>query len=55
MIAHELAHKVAGHGPGYWRVLRRAVPECESLRSELDEMGRRVWLGDVSSAATPPR
>jgi hypothetical protein len=56
VIAHELAHiKVAGHRPGYWRVLRCAVPVCESLKSELYEMGRRVWLGDVSSAATPPR
>ncbi|MEW2089299.1 SprT family zinc-dependent metalloprotease [Streptomyces sp. NPDC006682] len=49
VIAHELAHiRVAGHGPDYWRLLRRAVPECEQLKAELDEMGRRVWLGDVS-------
>jgi predicted metal-dependent hydrolase len=49
VIAHELAHiKVPGHGPGYWRLLRRAIPECERLKGELDEMGRRVWLGEVS-------
>lgn len=48
VIAHELAHiRVAGHGPEYWRLLRRAIPECERLKGELDEMGRRVWLGDV--------
>lgn len=49
VIAHELAHiKVAGHGPDYWRLLRPAIPECEALKSELDEMGRRAWLGDVA-------
>ncbi|MCX5410621.1 M48 family metallopeptidase [Streptomyces sp. NBC_00059] len=48
VIAHELAHiRVAGHGPDYWRLLRRAIPECGQLKAELDEMGRRVWLGDV--------
>ncbi|MFJ7206347.1 M48 family metallopeptidase [Streptomyces sp. NPDC098789] len=48
VIAHELAHiRVGGHGPEYWRLLRRAIPECERLKEELDEMGRRVWLGDV--------
>ncbi|MGW2818001.1 M48 family metallopeptidase [Streptomyces sp. NPDC001415] len=47
VIAHELAHlRVAGHGPDYWRLLRRALPECERLKAELDDMGRRVWLGD---------
>ncbi|MFI6639639.1 M48 family metallopeptidase [Streptomyces sp. NPDC050504] len=46
VIAHELAHiRVSGHGPDYWRLLRRAIPECEQLKAELDEMGRRVWLG----------
>ncbi|WP_281279273.1 M48 family metallopeptidase [Streptomyces armeniacus] len=49
VIAHELAHtRIAGHGPDYWRLLGRAIPECRSRKAELDEMGRRVWLGDVS-------
>lgn len=53
VIAHELAHiRVAGHGPDYWRLLRRAIPECERLKGELDEMGRRVWLGDVPADPT---
>ncbi|WP_165396263.1 SprT family zinc-dependent metalloprotease [Streptomyces sp. F001] len=48
VIAHELAHmRIPGHGPDYWRLLRRAIPECERLKEELDEMGRRVWLGDL--------
>ncbi|GHJ31544.1 hypothetical protein TPA0910_59770 [Streptomyces hygroscopicus subsp. sporocinereus] len=49
VIAHELAHvRVSGHGPDYWRLLRRAMPECGRWKAELDEMGRRVWMGDVS-------
>ncbi len=52
VIGHELAHiRIPGHGPDYWRLLRRAIPECERLKAELDEMGRRVWLGDVSDPA----
>ncbi|MFE5662837.1 M48 family metallopeptidase [Streptomyces niveus] len=48
VIAHELAHiRMPGHGLPYWRLLRRALPECERRKEELDEMGRRVWLGDV--------
>ncbi|MER6141624.1 SprT family zinc-dependent metalloprotease [Streptomyces sparsogenes] len=49
VIAHELAHaRVAGHGPDYWRLLRRAMPECARWKAELDEMGRRVWMGDLA-------
>ncbi|WP_326694514.1 M48 family metallopeptidase [Streptomyces sp. NBC_01766] len=48
VIAHELAHvRVSGHGPEYWRLLGRALPECRSLKTELDELGRRVWMGDI--------
>ncbi|WP_240654308.1 SprT family zinc-dependent metalloprotease [Streptomyces sp. AcE210] len=48
VIAHELAHiKLSGHGPGYWKLLRTAMPECEERRAELDDLGRRLWLGDV--------
>jgi predicted metal-dependent hydrolase len=51
VIAHELAHiRIPGHGPDYWRLLRRAIPECERLKEELDEMGRRVWLGEVPAS-----
>jgi predicted metal-dependent hydrolase len=49
VIAHELAHiKVSGHGPGYWTVLKRAIPECEARKEELDDLGRRLWLGQVA-------
>ncbi|MET9408293.1 SprT family zinc-dependent metalloprotease [Streptomyces sp. NPDC002935] len=49
VIAHELAHtRVSGHGPGYWSLLKRAIPECEARKEELDDLGRRLWLGQVS-------
>ncbi|MEV5046425.1 SprT family zinc-dependent metalloprotease [Streptomyces griseoincarnatus] len=48
VIAHELTHvRVAGHGPDYWRLLGRALPECRQVKKELDELGRRVWMGDL--------
>lgn len=48
VIAHELAHvRVPGHGPDYWRLLGRALPECRRVKAELDELGRRVWMGDL--------
>jgi predicted metal-dependent hydrolase len=50
VVAHELAHvRVSGHGPEYWRLLGRALPECRRLKAELDELGRRVWMGDLDS------
>ncbi|MBI0316395.1 DUF45 domain-containing protein [Streptomyces javensis] len=49
VIAHELAHvRISGHGPDYWRLLGRAMPEYARWKAELDEMGRRVWMGDVA-------
>ncbi|MEN8649528.1 YgjP-like metallopeptidase domain-containing protein [Streptomyces sp. 21So2-11] len=48
VVVHELAHvRVSGHGPDYWRLLGRALPECRELKAELDELGRRVWMGDL--------
>lgn len=48
VVAHELAHaRVSGHGADYWRLLGRALPECRRLKAELDELGRRVWMGDL--------
>lgn len=46
VIAHELAHiRISGHGPEYWTLLKRAIPECEARKEELDDLGRRLWLG----------
>ncbi|WLW52788.1 M48 family metallopeptidase [Streptomyces sp. YU58] len=48
VIAHELAHiRISGHGADYWSLLRQAIPECEERKRELDDLGRRLWLGDI--------
>lgn len=48
VIAHELAHvRIPGHRADYWRLLKSALPEYEDRRAELDELGRRIWMGDV--------
>jgi predicted metal-dependent hydrolase len=49
VIAHELAHvRINGHGADYWGLLRSALPECDERRRELDELGRRMWMGDIA-------
>lgn len=49
VIAHELAHvRISGHGADYWRLLRSALPEYEERRGELDELGRRMWMGETA-------
>ncbi|MFC9271803.1 M48 family metallopeptidase [Streptomyces zhihengii] len=49
VVAHELAHvKVHGHGPDFWSLLGRALPEFQERRTELDELGRRMWMGDIA-------
>ncbi|WP_329616139.1 M48 family metallopeptidase [Streptomyces brevispora] len=49
VIAHELAHvRVPGHGAEFWRLLGLALPEFEARRTELDELGRRMWMGDIA-------
>ncbi|MET7660631.1 YgjP-like metallopeptidase domain-containing protein [Streptomyces sp. NPDC005463] len=48
VIAHELTHvRVSGHRDDFWRLLRVALPEYEERRDELDELGRRMWMGDI--------
>ncbi|MEU1848005.1 SprT family zinc-dependent metalloprotease [Streptomyces sp. NPDC019990] len=52
VIAHELAHiRIPGHGADYWSLLRQAIPECEERKTELDDLGRRLWLGDFRERA----
>lgn len=46
--AHELAHvRMPGHRANFWRLLGQALPEYEERRVELDELGRRMWMGEI--------
>ncbi|MFD4631468.1 M48 family metallopeptidase [Streptomyces sp. NPDC058284] len=48
VIAHELAHvAVPGHRADFWRLVRIALPEYEQRRADLDELGRRMWMGEI--------
>lgn len=49
IVAHELAHvRVSGHRADFWRLLGMALPEYEERRAELDELGRRMWMGEIA-------
>ncbi|UXY32707.1 hypothetical protein [Streptomyces sp. HUAS TT20] len=39
--------RISGHGADYWALLRQAISECEERKEELDDLGRRLWLGEV--------
>ncbi|MFI2366988.1 M48 family metallopeptidase [Streptomyces sp. NPDC018833] len=49
VVAHELAHvRVPGHRADFWRLVGQALPEYEERRAELDELGRRMWMGEIA-------
>ncbi|MFJ1645776.1 M48 family metallopeptidase [Streptomyces sp. NPDC088258] len=49
VVAHELAHvKIPGYHADFWRLLGRSLPEQEARRAELDELGQRMWMGEVA-------
>jgi predicted metal-dependent hydrolase len=47
VLAHELAHlREPHHGPSFWSLLGRALPDYAERRTELARVGSGVWLGD---------
>ncbi len=43
VAAHEACHlKVAGHGPAFWELLARLMPDCRQRRRRLGDLG--PWL-----------
>lgn len=48
VLAHELAHlREPHHGPAFWQVLGRAMPDSEQRKRALAEAGTSVWMGLV--------
>lgn len=46
VLAHELAHlREPHHGPTFWQLLGRAMPDYEQRRTELAHLGARLWFG----------
>lgn len=47
VLAHELAHlREAHHGPAFWQLLSRALPDCDQRKAELANTGATLWHGD---------
>jgi predicted metal-dependent hydrolase len=47
VLAHELAHlREPHHGPAFWVVLRRAMPDFDDRKDELAKTGSGLWLGE---------
>ena len=47
VLAHELAHlREPHHGPAFWVVLRRAMPDFDDRKDELAMTGSGLWVGE---------
>ena len=48
VLAHELTHlREPHHGPSFWRVLGRAMPDFDTRKSALADTGPNVWMGAI--------
>ena len=46
VLVHELAHvREASHGPAFWRLVSRALPDAENRKRQLAHVGGALWLG----------
>lgn len=49
VLAHELAHlREPHHGPDFWQLLGRAMPDYDERKRELARRGASLWFGGVS-------
>jgi predicted metal-dependent hydrolase len=47
VLAHELAHlREAHHGPAFWQLLGRVMPDFDERKTELARTGGLLWLGN---------
>ncbi|WP_068278895.1 M48 family metallopeptidase [Aldersonia kunmingensis] len=53
VLAHELAHlREPHHGPAFWQLLGRAMPNFDERKNELAHAGTLIWMG---SSRNPER
>lgn len=49
VLAHELAHlREPHHGPDFWQLLGRVMPDYDERKQELAKRGAGLWFGGVS-------
>ncbi|MBC7762054.1 MAG: M48 family metallopeptidase [Candidatus Saccharibacteria bacterium] len=49
VLAHELAHlREPHHGPQFWQLLGRVLPDFENRKHELGRVGAGLWVGGPS-------
>lgn len=49
VLVHELAHlREPHHGPAFWQLLARAMPDYEERKRELARRGARLWFGGTT-------
>ena len=49
VLVHELAHLCeAHHGPAFWQLLGRAMPDFDERKKELADTGASLWLGSAA-------
>jgi predicted metal-dependent hydrolase len=50
VLVHELAHlREPHHGPRFWELLARAMPDYDERKALLAYKGSRLWMGDVEA------
>lgn len=50
VLAHELAHlREPHHGPLFWQLLGRVLPDFEDRKNELARVGAGLWIGGAPS------
>lgn len=56
VLAHELAHlREPHHGPAFWQLLGRAMPDFEQRKNALAEAGTSIWMGIPRDLERVPR
>jgi hypothetical protein len=54
VLVHELTHlHEPHHGPAFWQLLARIMPEYEERKQELAIRGSRLWFGNTSLLSAP--
>lgn len=51
VLVHELAHvHVPDHSERFWKMVRRAMPDCDARRNRLKRLGPDLWLPAAEDA-----